>query len=197
MELNLAALAPTCHVSGESFIDGERVVSQLVRQANGDVARYDVKPEREAQFEPPGRVACRWVQKYKTRVAGENPERELKLTADALFLTLADPATELSVENSRLVQFLALMLERKRLLKPRGKSADGTKAIFEHVKTKQRFEIPADELDPAFFVAVQEQLSVLVGEPKVKTAAAAGRAETQTAAPVGGAEPPAAEPTQG
>jgi hypothetical protein len=166
MELNLPTLATSCHLSGEPFVEGERVVSQLIRHENGELVRYDMKGPLEQQFDPPGRVACRWVHTFKPKVAGENAERELKLTAETLFLTLADPANELSEENVRLVQFLALMLERKRLLKPRGRSADGTKNVFEHAKTKQRYEVPAGELDPAFFVAVQEQLSVLVGEPK-------------------------------
>lgn len=174
MELNLPTLATSCHLSGEPFVNGERVVSHLVRHDNGELVRYDMKAPLEGQFDSPGRVACRWVHSFKPKVAGENPERELKLTAETLFLTLADPANELSEENTRLVQFLALMLERKRLLKPRGRNAEGTKNVFEHAKTKQRYEVPAGELDPAFFVAVQEQLSVLVGEPK---GAKGGKAE--------------------
>ena len=171
MELNLPAHASTCFVSGEPFADGERVVSLLVRHRdNGEVMRYDLKESAEPQFEAPGRVACRWIHTYKVRAATENPERELKLTAENLFLTLADPATELSPENARMVQFLALMLERKRVIKPKGQNADRTRNVFEHVRSKQRYEVPAGDLDPAFFVSVQEQLSVLVGEPKAKTA---------------------------
>ena len=86
---------------------------------------------------------------------------------------LADPTTEPTPENTRLVQFLALMLERKRILKPKGRSADGLRNRFEHAKSKQIFEVPAGELTPEFFVAVQEQLSVLVGGPKVKAEAGA------------------------
>jgi hypothetical protein len=166
MDLNLPAMATTCHVTGESFVEGDKVISHLVRHASGEVMRYDVKASEEATFGPPGRVACRWYHLFKPRVAGENPERELKLTAENLFLTLADPANEVTEDNIRLLQFLALMLERKRLLKPRGRSADGAANVYEHMKTKQRYAVPAGELDPAFFMAVQEQLSVLVGEPK-------------------------------
>ena len=189
MELNLPALATTCHVSGEPFNDGERIVSELVREAaTGQVVRFDMKLAAEERFEAPGRVACRWVHTFKPKVAGQNAERELKLTAETLFLTLADPAAELSTEDARLVQFLALMLERKRLLKPRGRSADGTKNVFEHAKTKQRFEVPAGELDPEFFIAVQEQLSVLVGEPDKSTPAS----EAAPATPAVPEPPPAA-----
>lgn len=164
MDLNLPALGSACHVSGEEFVEGDRLVSHLVRDpGTGEIVRYDVKAAAAELFEAPGRIACRWMHTFKPKVPGENPERELKLTAETLFLTLADPGSEPSVDDVRLVQFLALMLERKRLLKPRGRSADGSRNRFEHVKTKQMFEVPAGELDPEFFVAVQEQLSVLVG----------------------------------
>jgi hypothetical protein len=42
---------------------------------------------------------------------------------------------------------------------------------YEHARSKAVFEVPAGELTAEFFVAVQEQLSVLVGAPKPPAAA--------------------------
>ncbi|MBI5691171.1 MAG: hypothetical protein HZC55_13880 [Verrucomicrobia bacterium] len=169
MELQLQPLATTCFVSGEPFGEGDRVTSHLVRVGAAlEIVRYDVLERHATGFSPEGFVACRWVQAYKPRRAGENPDRALKLTAESLFVTLADPTTEPTPENTRLVQFLALMLERKKILRPRGKSVDGQRVRYEHAKSKAMFEVPAGELTPEFFVAVQEQLSVLVGVPKSK-----------------------------
>ncbi len=165
MEMHLQPLATMCFVSGQPFVEGDRVASFLVRATTLEIIRYDVLEANAAPFAPEGFVACRWVQVFKSR-RDENPERALKLNAENLFLALADPVNELTAESTRLVQFLALMLERKKLLRPRGLSADGTKNVFEHVKTKQHFEVPAGELTSEFFVAVQEQLTVLVGAPK-------------------------------
>jgi hypothetical protein len=87
--------------------------------------------------------------------------------------------------------FLTLMLERKRVLRPKGRSAvNPGKNVFEHAKTKQLFETPGGELTPEFFGQVQEQLSVLVGGPT--GAGAAGPAapaaqEAQEAGQGGGA----------
>lgn len=181
MELNLQPLAKTCFVSGEPFIEGARVASFLVRAANGEIMRYDVLEPHLAGFKHDGFVACRWVQAYKPRRSGENPDRALKLTAESLFATLADPATEPTPENTRLLQFIALMLERKKTLKPRGRTADGLRNRYEHAKTKQIFEVPVGELTPEFFVAVQEQLSVLVGAPKAKADAPATPPEPASA----------------
>lgn len=171
MEMHLQPLAVTCFVSGEAFVDGARVASYLVRSGAAlEIVRYDVLETHAGTFSPEGFVACKWVHAYKARRAGENPDRALKLTAENLFVALADPTTEPTPENTRLVQFLALMLERKKILRPRGRSADGARNRYEHAKSKAMFEIPVGELTPDFFVAVQEQLSVLVGAPKMKNA---------------------------
>lgn len=190
MEMQLQPLATTCAVSGESFVEGARVASYLVRVGAAlEIVRYDVLEAHAAGFAPEGYVACRWVQAFKPRRAGENPDRALKLTAENLFVTLADPTTEPTPENTRLVRFLALMLERKKILRPRGRSADGQRLRFEHAKSKAIFEVSADELTPEFFVAVQEQLSVLVGAPKPKDPAAAATGEP--AVPEAGPNPAA------
>lgn len=170
MEMHLQPLATACFVSGESFAEGARVASHLVRVgAAMEIVRHDVLESNLDRYTPEGVVACRWVHPFKPRRAGENPDRALKLTAENLFVALADPTTEPTPENTRLVQFLALMLERKKLLKPRGRSTDGLRNRFEHARTKAIFEIPAGELTPEFFVAVQQQLSILVGTPKPKS----------------------------
>lgn len=162
MEMPLQPTATTCYVSGAPFVAGARVASFLVRSVSLQIVRYDVLEEQAAGFAPEGFVACRWVHAFKPRLAGENPEREMKMTAENLFVTLADPSTEPTPENTRLVQFLALMLERKKLLRPKGRTADGLRQIYEHAKTKQIFEVLVGDLTPEFFIAVQEQLSVLI-----------------------------------
>jgi len=167
MEMTLQPLASTCFVMGRAFAEGDAVASYLVRNAALEIVRYDLLASETAAFAPAGFVACSWVHPYKPRVAGENSERTLKLNAETLFLALADPSTEPTEENTRLVQFLAFMLERKRLLRPKGRSADGEKDVYEHAKTKVLYQVQKGELTPEFFVSVQSQLSVLVG-PKPK-----------------------------
>jgi hypothetical protein len=170
MEMHLQPLGTTCFVSGEAFVDGARVASYLVRSAATlEIVRFDVLEAHAAGFMPEGFIACKWVHVYKSRRPGENADRALKLTAENLFVALADPTTEPTPENTRLVQFLALLLERKRILRPKGRSADGARNRYEHARSKAIFEIPAGDLTPEFFVSVQEQLSVLVGAPKMKT----------------------------
>ena len=168
MELILQPQATACFVTGQPFAEDDRVVSYLVQGPALEIRRYDLLAASAAAFEPAGVLACRWVHVFKAKTGGDNAERQLKLTAENLFLTLADPLTEQTEENLRLVRFLALMLERKRLLRPKGTSPDGAKQIYEHTRTKQLFEVPAGDFDPAFFLAVQAQLGLLVGVPAVE-----------------------------
>jgi hypothetical protein len=172
MEMNLQPRALACAVTGRAFAEGDRVASLLVRADSGEVLRYDALEAESASLQPVGFVACRWVQVFKPQVRDENPERTLKLNAETLFLTLADPSTEANPETARLLRFLALLLERKRVLRPRGKAPDGERDLYEHARTKQLFEVPATELTPEFFTAVREQLTVLVGEPRAVPAGA-------------------------
>jgi hypothetical protein len=173
MELNLQPRALSCFVSGEPFREGDRVASVLARKDSGEVVRYDALEAHLGSMAAEGFVACSWVQAYKPHPKEGNAERNLKLTAETLFLTLADPSTEPSPETERLVRFLALLLERKRVLRPRGKAPDGLRDMYEHAKTKQLFEVAAIDLTSEFFIAVREQLSVLVGEPAAALPAAA------------------------
>ena len=171
--MQLQPLAATCFVSGEPFLADARVASFLVRATTLEIVRYDVLETEAAGFAPEGFVACRWVHVFKPRRADGHPDRAMRLTAEHLFATLADPATEPTPENTRLVQFLALLLERKKLLRPRGQSEDGLRNVYEQAKTKQLFEVPVGDLTPEFFVAVQQQLSALFPPPNpVETAPA-------------------------
>src|SRR3954463_1718855 len=106
MEMHLQPLATTCFVSGETFAEDARVASFLVRTATMEIVRHDLLESNIAAFVPEGFVACSWVQRFKARRAEANPARQLKLTAENLFVALADPPTEPTPESTRLVQFL-------------------------------------------------------------------------------------------
>ena len=200
MELNLHPIATKCCVSGREFAEHDRVVCYLVRedgaagspQAAGLTGRRDLLESEDVNLTKPATVYCRWVVVFKPRLLEENADRNLKLTAETLFLTLADPANPPSETNTPMVQFLALMLERKRLIKLRGLTEDKQRQIFEHMPSHQMYEVPVGNLDQSFFMKIQEQLGVLVGVPKPKVAT--GTAVSSAAAVPVSAEPIAETP---
>lgn len=166
MELTLHPLAKTCRASGREFAEGDRVVCHLVREETGEIARHDILATEDATYGKPAFVFCTWTVAFKKKRAEENPGRTLKLTAESLFVTLADPLAEPNEANTPMLQFLALLLERKRILRPRGITSDGARQILEHAKTRQSYEIPVGTLDESFFIKIQGQLDLLVGSPK-------------------------------
>jgi hypothetical protein len=200
MELNLHPIATKSFVSGREFQEHERVVSYLARPApvpgqdNASFARFDLLESEDqpafakgdfslpgaAEIKAPAFVYCRWVTAdYKARKDG-NSAQALKLTAENLFLTLAIPAGSLtsaeiesgqSSVNTPLLQFLALMMERKKLIKPVGKTDDGLRHVYEHRASHVLYEVPIGDLNVEFFQKIQEHLGVLVGTPKPKAAA--------------------------
>ena len=172
MELNLHPIATKCFVSGREFQENDRVVCYLAREASGEIIRRDLLESEDGRFMPPAFIYCRWVVGFKRRKAEENPALTLKLTAENLFLTLAAPEAEPSAINTPLLQFLTLMLERKKLIKLRGLSEDGTRQRYEHMATHQFYEVPVGDLNVEFFQRIQEHLGVLVGAPKPKPEAA-------------------------
>lgn len=172
MELTLHPIATKCFVSGRDFAENDRVTSYLVRESTGEVARRDLLESEDGRFMPPAFIYCRWTVAFKQRKAEEDPARMLKLTAENLFLTLAAPEAEPSPTNTPLLQFLALMLERKKLIKLRGYSEDGHRQVYEHRATHQLYEVPVGDLNVEFFQKIQEHLGVLVGSPKPKPEAA-------------------------
>ena len=184
MELTLHPIATKCFVSGRDFAENDRVASYLVRESTGEVARRDLLESEDGRFMPPAFIYCRWTVAFKQRKAEEDPARTLKLTAENLFLTLAAPEAEPSPTNTPLLQFLALMLERKKLIKLRGYSEDGQRQVYEHRATHQLYEVPVGDLNVEFFQKIQEHLGVLVGNPKPKpeTVPVAVAAETAPAA---------------
>ncbi|MEI6860715.1 MAG: hypothetical protein WCL04_00500 [Verrucomicrobiota bacterium] len=164
MELHLPPLATVCAATARPFAAGDRVVSRLVRDlATGALARFDVAEAASAGFAVAGAPVCQWVQVFKARTSDADSARLLRLNAENLFLTLADPSAPPAPENARLIQFLALVLERKKILRPRGPAAGRSRQLYEHARTKQLYEVPTGELSPEFFLSLQEQLGVLVG----------------------------------
>jgi hypothetical protein len=162
MELHLQPRSASCCVSGKEFAEGDRVVSFLVREG-AELKRLDCSAEVETQGVVSGEVLCRWTRVHKATVRAGSADRELRMTAESLFLALTEEGNPLE-ENADLKQFLALMLERKRVLKARGRSSEG-RPLFFHAASNRTIEVPAGEMDAAFFVAVREKLGVLLGEP--------------------------------
>ena len=119
----------------------------------------------ESEFEgfvPPGTVLGWWRQEAKAEET--KSKHQAVKTAEDLFLSLYAEGADPSEERATLKSLLALMLERKRILKPRGKALEGKPQQYFLVKTKETFEIPAVDLTAEAVRKIQEQLWAVIGE---------------------------------
>ena len=67
MELNLHPIAKSVSSAVAISSENDRVVSYLVREATGEVARRDLQEAEDGRFMPPAFIYCRWVVAFKQR----------------------------------------------------------------------------------------------------------------------------------
>ncbi len=149
MDIAIRPVAATCAVSGRPLAPGDRVWSVLARRPDGMLERIDVHADHQAALIAPGPVLCRWSQRVRAPAESAAAARRAALqSAEEVFLSLFDepengaaqgPAAE---ARDRLKFFLALQLERKRLLKPIGPRR------YRHAPTGREFTVPDFPITP-------------------------------------------------
>ncbi len=162
MDWQLKPLARHSVVSGEPFAIGERVVCVLYRGSSGEVERADMKESEADGFVRTLSVLGRW-----TREVGEVGE-EMRMAraqalqnAEELFLSLCKGSGGEGDDKEMLKQILALLLERKRIVRPVGRPRDGRQRYI-HPRTKETFDISGAELAPDQLEPLRDKLEFLV-----------------------------------
>ncbi|MBC2594056.1 hypothetical protein H5P28_07250 [Ruficoccus amylovorans] len=163
MEWQFKPPARESSVSGETFSEGEIVVCILHLDAEGQLQRVDLREEEADAFSAPGGVLGRWRREVKTpNEEAREARRQLMATTEELFVSLfeeSDPEGE--QDRAVLKQLLALMLERKRVLRRVGPAVKGVQR-YRHPKQDREYDVPMDDIDPAKLIRIQEQLQLLV-----------------------------------
>ena len=152
--------AERCAISGEPFNDGDYFYT-LLYDERGEFRREDVS---EAAFKARNeniQPFSFWRSKFE--VPATVPETLGKQTAEDL---LRRYMAEHSPEHSNARYILAVMLERKKLLKEieTRRGEDGSLLrIYEHTKTGEAFIIPDPQLRRDQVAEVQTQVAGLLG----------------------------------
>lgn len=150
-----------CTVSGEVFQEGEYFYTLLYDE--GAVFRREDLSERAYKERPADapKPFSFWRSKYEPPPPAA-PEALGKQTAEDLLRRYMEENTPQHA-NARYI--LALMLERKRLLKHVDTRSEGEQStlIYEHAKTGEVFLIPDPKLHLDQIVEVQNEVSGLLG----------------------------------
>lgn len=163
MEWQVKPLARVSAVDGTEFSVGEKVVCFLFRNEEGHLARADIRLQEEEQYSAPPLLLARWVR--EVRPAGEEERqarRQALETAEDLFLALFDEGLpDVAGDRDALKVILGLMLERKRVLRVKGRRGGDT-IHYLHVRSRREFSVPARDLTPAEVLRIQEDLQQFV-----------------------------------
>ena len=149
-----------CAASGRDFAEGEFFYTLLFRERDG-FRREDLSEEawkaRAGDVKPPYSF---WRSKFEPPPAAP-PEALAKETAEDL---LRRYMTENNEAHANARYILALMLERKRLLKQIEAKEDmhGRTIVYEHVKTGEVFIVPDPGLRMDQIEAVQNEVAALL-----------------------------------
>jgi hypothetical protein len=176
---SIQARAERCDITGRAFADGEHFYTLLERAPNGGLRRRDVSAESWRELrETPGFNApfSFWRAKF-TPPPPAAAEALPKEDAESLlrrFLQEGRP------EHGRAAYILAIMLERKRLLRPTDSRDDATSGqrllFYEHARTGEAFVVADPGLKLEQVAEVQQEVAALLGaarpavEPALATA---------------------------
>jgi hypothetical protein len=161
LEWSIQARGDRCAASGQPFEEGEFFYTLLFDEKDG-FRREDVSEAafKERSAEAPAPYSF-WRSKYEAPPAVA-PEALGKQTAeDLLRRYMADQ----SPQNANARYILALMLERKRLLKEietKYEEEGGLLRIYEHVKTGEVFLIPDPQLRLDQVAGVQADIASML-----------------------------------
>jgi len=162
MEWQVKPIARNCAATGRELAPGDLVTCVVHKPVGGAMERADVLRDHAAEFRPAGLVLGRWNREVKERGEEERALRaQLLASREEFFLSLFEDAADPSGEKAILKHILALLLERRRLIKAQGPAADGH-VPYLHVRTQQVFAVPAIDLQPADIQRVQSTLDLLI-----------------------------------
>lgn len=146
-----------CTLTQHPFEEGEFFYTALYRHDNG-FRREDVTEEAwNARSEDPVPFSF-WRSKFEMPPPPP-PEPLAKQDAESILRRLIEENAD-ATKNARYI--LALMLERKRLLKPM-ESSDDAVLVYEYTQTGETFLIPNPHLSLDQIPEVQREVSALLG----------------------------------
>jgi len=146
-----------CTATQRPFREGEFFHTAIFREGDG-FRREDISEEAWNSLPAEPRPFSFWRSKFEMPPPPP-PEPLAKQDAEGILRKLIEENSD-TTRNARYI--LALMLERKRLLKPM-ESSDPDVLVYERAQTGETFLIPNPRLSLAQVPEVQHEVSALLG----------------------------------
>ncbi|MCR5183826.1 MAG: hypothetical protein K6B46_03905 [Opitutales bacterium] len=159
MDWTIKSLAKKCAVSGENFSDGETVVCLILKTPDGNLDRVDILEQNLPLFSCSGTILGRWKRIFSSNDSELLKRRRQIESQEDFFISLYNESP--SPEGELMKQLLALLLERKRILKVKN-SPLANPCIFTHVRSKTDYSVPMNNFSPEEISIVGNALETLV-----------------------------------
>jgi len=164
MEWQIKTIARKSALSEQPFNPGDRIVCLIFKVAEGgELGRADLLEAEFGDFEIPGEVLGRWTRVVKDPNDQSVSARETMASAEDFFLSLYEvEQADAQEESGALKHLLALMLERKRVLRSMGPRQKEGSQLYLHVKSKKELFVPIVEISPELMLKIQDTLGDIV-----------------------------------
>lgn len=164
MEWQIKTIARKSSLSGTPFKPGDRIVCLIFKQTDeGELGRADLMESELADFTIPGEVLGRWLREVKDPEDESQNARETMASAEDFFFSLFEnEQSEASAESDMLKHLLALMLERKRVLRAQPPRRSEGEQAYLHVKTKQVLQVPVVEISTELMFKIQDTIGDII-----------------------------------
>ena len=159
-EWNIKVRSLVCQVTGRSFVEDETFYTVLTETPEG-LQRTDISVEAWDGYQLPADVVSHWQSEFKPDPAVA-PEAVRKEDAESELRHLLE---NLAPENHKTCYLLALLLERKRILKAREKIVrNGQKiVVYEHARTQETLLVPEIDFKISEVAGLIEEISTSQG----------------------------------
>ncbi|NJK91228.1 MAG: hypothetical protein HC904_04965 [Blastochloris sp.] len=156
MEWNIKARSESCQITGRAFLDEEWFYTVLNDTVEG-VQRQDLSEEAWAGFQHSPDELSFWKSQFKASPAAAS-EAVGKEDAESELRRLLSKPEE---GDAKVCFLLALLLERKRILKARERySKDGRRhVLYEHMGTQETFIVPEVEFKLSELDSLRDELT--------------------------------------
>jgi hypothetical protein len=146
------------------FNPGDRIVCIIFKDdAAGEVGRVDLLQDEADDYKPTGEVLGRWSRVVKHPDEEGVSAKETMASAEDFFFSLYESeAAEDDAASNALKHILALMLERKRVLRALGRRRAEGAQTYLHVKQKKNFDVPVVDISPKLMLSIQDTIGDII-----------------------------------
>ncbi len=164
MEWQIKTISRKSTYSGEQFEPGDIAISLVyLDEAEGGISRADLLESELDDFALGGKLLGRWRRVIKDPDDESANAGDTLASAEDFFFSLFENDSAAPVEESEMLKhLLALMLERKRVLRAIGPRQLEGWQTYRHVKSKQELRVPVRQMSRDLMCRIEYTLGDIV-----------------------------------